>query len=142
MNFGLSYNRGVQICIVLMIAFLLLHLGIIIGILVFDYAPVHYLWGGRLSSAEELMQFEILAVCIQLVQLLIVFIAADRLRVPRLKIIARWLLWPMALMFLLNTVGNLLAHTAFEKGLSILTLLLFICTLRIAFERRKLQGTD
>jgi hypothetical protein len=44
---------------------------------------------------------------------------------------------PMAFLFLLNPLGNLLAKTIFEKSLAVITLMLFISNLCLALEKRK-----
>jgi hypothetical protein len=114
-----------------------LHLCIIIGILAFDFAPIDYLWGGRMKTAVELLQFEYLSFGLQLLFIFIIAVATDKIHLPRIAPFARFLLWPLAILFLLNTLGNLFAKTLFEKSLAIITLILFICVVRLALGERR-----
>ncbi|PJJ59857.1 hypothetical protein [Hymenobacter chitinivorans] len=106
----------------------LFHLLVLTGLV-----PYGSVWGGRLRSYGQMVRFEAVAISVNLLLLAVVRAAAGGWgrRVPRLLL--RAALWLMTGLFLLNTVGNLLAHTTLERLVfTPLTLLLALCSLRLA----------
>lgn len=115
---------------------LLFHLAIIAGILFFDYAPVDFLWGGRLETPEELLSFEIVSVLINLVALFFTAVRAGYISIPRLQKAARVVMWLLFVLFFLNTIGNFVAESLFEKFFAILTIALALFSLRLALKKK------
>ncbi len=115
--------------------FVVFHLAVILGIVLFDYAPVEYLWGGRMQTEQELLQFEILSLAIMAVCLLVVLLKARILDAARLMGVVNILMWALVLLFALNTFGNLLAVSLFEKFFSIVTAAMMVLCLRLALGR-------
>jgi hypothetical protein len=113
----------------------LFHLAIIAGILFFDFAPVEFLWGGRLETAEELLNFEIGSLLINLVALFFTAIRAGYLKIPVLQKAAVVVMWFLFVLFFLNTIGNILAESGFEKFFTIITVILALFTLRLALKK-------
>lgn len=130
----LSFQRASQLAIVLFSLLEVFHLSIILGIVLFDFAPVEYLWGGKMKSAEELLVFEFVSLITMTICLLVVLVRTQKIKLPKLLKLSRVLLWVLTLIFILNTVGNLLAESSFEKFFSIATLLLAFVSLRMALE--------
>ena len=130
----ISFSKAVQIVIPLFVLMMLFHLTILVGITAFDVVPLDFLWGGRMSSKEELLLFELFSLIISGICLLIVLIRAGRIKLPALLKASRIALWLLTVLFFLNTLGNLVAKTAFEKSFSLLTLVLALLCLRIALE--------
>ena len=112
----------------------LFHLSIISGILFFDYAPVEYLWGGQMKTSEELLQFEWVSLGIILICLNTVLIRYGWIKLPGMMKITRMVLWVLVVLFSLNTLGNILAVTVFEKFFAPVTLVLAFLCLRLAIE--------
>ena len=133
----ISFKRASQFSLILFGLFIVFHLSIIIGILFFDFAPVDYLWGGRMETATELLAFEIISLAVMSICLLVVLIRAEIIKISFLMGLSRIILWFLTFMFLLNTVGNLLAETNFEKFLAIITAMLTVLCLRMALEKIK-----
>ncbi|HEY1115294.1 MAG TPA: hypothetical protein VGE66_17100 [Chitinophagaceae bacterium] len=110
----------------------LFHLLILTGVMPFDIV-----WGGRLSSREQMLRFETLSIALNLLMLAVVGARAGiigRNIPPRLITIA---LWIMAVLFGLNTVGNLLSQNALERMIfTPLTLILSILCFRLATGKR------
>ncbi len=48
----LSIDTTLKISKIIFIIFILFHLGIVIGIMIFEIVPVDYLWGGQLKSKK------------------------------------------------------------------------------------------
>ena len=108
--------------------FLVFHLLVIAGII-----PYGIVWGSRLNSRAEMLNFEAISVCINVIILVIVLIRAALLRLPVPITALRVALFLIAALFLLNTIGNLLSGNLFERiAFTPVTLLLFVCSLRLA----------
>ncbi|KAA9339310.1 hypothetical protein F0P96_01405 [Hymenobacter busanensis] len=111
----------------------LFHLLIITGVI-----PFAVVWGGRLHSHSQMLRFETVSIGLNLLMLAVVARAVGRLR---LRVNARFMqvaLWLMALLFLANTAGNLLAKTELERLVfTPLTLLLALFSCRLAMEQKK-----
>lgn len=133
----ISFKRAAHIATGIFSVLSLFHLGIIVGILFLDFAPVEFLWGGQFDTAEELLQFEILSFLIMVFCVLIVLVRRQTIAIPALLRTSRIALWLLTALFLLNTVGNLLAKTNFEKGFALVTVILAGLCLRMALEPAK-----
>ena len=55
-----SFNRAVQLSVIIFSLLSLFHLTIIIGFMFFDFNPIKLLWGGRMKTVDELLKFEII----------------------------------------------------------------------------------
>lgn len=130
----ISFRRAIQFSLILFGLLILFHLLIIVGIVLFDYVPMDFLWGGRMETREQLLGFEIVSLSVMVLCFLIVLIRAERIKIPALMGVARISLWILSILFLVNTLGNILAKTSFEKFFSIITALLVILCLRLALE--------
>ena len=131
----ISFKKAVQWCLILFGAIMLFHAFIIGGIIFFDFAPVEFLWGGRMETKEELLVFEFLSFAVVVLCFFVVLIKSGRISAPRLKKASGVILWILFVLFLLNTVGNIFAKTTFEKSFAIVTIVLAIFCLRLAVER-------
>ncbi len=113
---------------------ILFHLSIIMGILFFNYAPVEYLWGGKMQTSDELLRFEWVSLGIILLCLNTVLIRFGWIHLPGLLKATRVVLWVLVVLFSLNTLGNMLAESVFEKFFAPVTLVLAVFCLRLAIE--------
>lgn len=97
---------------VLFLANLVFHLLILTGVI--DYAIV---WGGRLKTAEAMVQFETVSLVLNFIFLVVVCIRMNWLsiRIPRIAVTIT--LWLMAALFLLNTLGNLASLNSLETAI-------------------------
>ena len=132
----INFNQAVLASLFLMGLLILFHLSILIGVIFFDYAPIDFLWGGQMKTVEQLLKFEIVSFLISFVFFFLVLIKSKRLNLPKLIGVAMWVLF---VIFSLNTLGNLLAKTNFEKVFAIVTGLLAFLMLRIALEKKTKQ---
>ena len=112
----------------------LFHLSIIIGIVFFDYAPVEFLWGGQMETRDELLQFEWVSLGVILICLNTVLIRYGWVQLPGMLKTTRVVLWVLMVLFSLNTLGNILAETVFEKFFAPVTLVIALLCLRMAME--------
>ena len=122
----------IKIVLGITVVVMLFHLCIILRII-----PYEITWGGRLKNESEMYAFETVSIIINLFLGLILLIKAGYLKpfIP-LKIV-NMILWAFFGLFALNTIGNLLAKTIFEKFLAILTLTLSVLIWKILVKRKE-----
>ena len=105
----------------LMITF---HLLIITGII-----PYEHVWAGRLKSVEEMRVFESISILV-IIGMALIFRWRYRLlkRAIENKLLS-FLIWGLAALFFLNTIGNLFAESIWELifGTAITGYLCFLC---------------
>lgn len=130
----ISFPLAARVNIAIFGCLILFHLGIVAGILLFNYVPSDFLWGGRIQSKEAFILFEGLSLIIQAICLFLTLIKAGYLRLEKLTNIAHLGMWVLFAIFSLNTVGNMLAKTTFEKAFTVVTLILALFSLRLAME--------
>lgn len=94
---------------ILFSANLVFHILILLGVI--DYSIV---WGGRLKTRTEMLQFETVSLVLNAVFLLVVAIRMNWIRIKIPRIAMAITLWLMAGLFLLNTLGNLASLNSLE----------------------------
>lgn len=106
------------------------HLLVLTGLI-----PYTIVWGGRLTTHEEMIVFESLSLLINGLMLAVLLISAGYVPVRINGSVLRALLWAMSILFFLNTVGNMLSTNSLETIIfTPLTFLLSIFFLRLALE--------
>lgn len=101
----------------LLVVVILFHLCIMLKIV-----PYEISWGGRLKNETEMYVFETISIIINLLLFSILLIKGKYLgRFISMKIVNA-ALWVFLVVFGLNTIGNILAKTYFEKFFALLTL--------------------
>ena len=108
--------------------FVLLHLLILFGII-----PFEMVWGGRIKNQEEMIRFESISLAMDLLMLTVVAIRTGLLRIRLNYTFQKVIFLLMAVLFFLNTIGNLLSNNDFEKYVfTPVTVMLTIFCLRLA----------
>ena len=130
----ISFSLAARVNIGIFGCLILLHLGVVVGIVLFNYVPTDFLWGGRIQSKEQFILFEYLSLIVQAICLFLTLIKAGYLRLERLENISHIGMWVLFAIFALNTVGNALAKTTFEKAFTVVTIILALLSLRLALE--------
>lgn len=130
----ISFKRASLLGVLLFSMLTLFHLFVILGILIFDYAPLAILWGGEMNSIKQLLHFEIFSMFTSLLGMLIILIRGNKTYPPKLMHFTRIFLWIFFALFVLNTIGNIIAHSIFEKLFSVMTVLLSVICYRLAVE--------
>jgi len=102
----------------LLIAVMLFHLSIILKII-----PYEITWGGRLKNDSEMYIFETISMIINLFLFLVLLIKGNYVKELIPLRVVNIVLWIFVVLFGLNTIGNILAETNFEKFFAILTAL-------------------
>jgi hypothetical protein len=99
-------------------------------------APIKLLWGGKIKTIDELLKFEIISLVVSIFCLIIVLVRSQSL-ISIFIDFSRVTLWLLFFLFILNTIGNLIAESIFEKFFALVTLILSILCLRMALEPTK-----
>lgn len=131
-----SFNQAVQLSVIIFSLLSLFHLTIIIGFMFFDFNPIKLLWGGRMKTVVELLKFEIISLVVSVFCLIVVLVRSQSL-ISIFIDFSRVTLWLLFFLFILNTVGNLIAESIFEKFFALITVILSILCLRMALEPTK-----
>lgn len=129
----ISENVGARIMLVIFTCTIIFHFLVLGGIVPYDMV-----WGGRLKNNEEMVRFEWVSILVNFVMLFVVLLAARVIPNNVPSIIFQVAFWMMAVLFLMNTVGNLLSNSAMEKAIfTPITALLALCSLRLALAGKK-----
>lgn len=118
----IAERLAVMIMMIIFSCVLVFHALVISGVI-----PYGIVWAGKLKSWEEMVVFETISILLNTLMMLIVAIRGKLVRGPAR---AKWLtgvLWGMAILFGMNTVGNLFAENSWET--IIFTPLTFISSL-------------
>ena len=106
------------LCVVLLFHFLILT----------QLIPYDVVWGGKLTSTQQMIGFETISIIVNLVILLIVCLKGQHIRNSISEKVINAILWVFFIIFSLNTFGNLFAESLIERIVfTPLTLLLAIC---------------
>ena len=123
----IPFRLAFWMCALLLDMAFMFHIGVLIGLMPYDVV-----WGGQLGGPAEgrgLVRFSMLT-CFFLLVVVMVRGGIIPIRVPPWAM--RMLLTLIAVLFLLNTFGNLLASSGWERLLAIPTLLLAVSAWRLA----------
>lgn len=104
-------------------------LTIIVAVIIFHFLilskqiPYTIAWGGRLKNDAQMYLFESLSVLINFLIIVVLLLKNNVIKNKFLRPYINGILWFFMLLFALNTLGNLLAKTDFEKYFALLTFL-------------------
>ena len=118
-------------------------LGFLLVVIVFHFCiltkliPYDIVWGGRLQSDTEMYLFETVSIMINLFLAIILMMKGNYIKFQFREKGINIVLWIFLVIFALNTLGNILAKTAFEKSFAVLTLLFAILIFNILRKSNK-----
>ena len=110
-------KTAIKIMLWILTLVLLFHFSIILKII-----PYEISWGGRLKNDSEMYVFETFSILLNIFLCFILLIKGRYIRESIPIKIVNITLWIFVVLFGLNTVGNILAKTNFEKFFTLLTL--------------------
>lgn len=110
-------KTAIKIMLWMFVPIILFHLSIILKIV-----PYEMTWGGRLKNDAEMYVFETISILVNLFLCSILLIKGKYISEFISMKIVNVSLWIFFGIFGLNTVGNVLAKTNFEKFFTLLTL--------------------
>ena len=122
---------------ILYVLLILFHIIVVIGGGVLTVIPHDIVWGGRIADRETLLVTEIVSLAVTAVFLFLTLVKAGRLKIRLLSAVSHYAMWVLFVCFLLNTAGNLVSKTVFEKSMAVFSLLLALGSLRLAVEKKK-----
>jgi len=111
-------STAIKILLGTVVAVTVFHLCILFKIIPYDIT-----WGGRLTNDKEMYVFESFSIGINLIFGLVLLIKGNYIKPFLSSKVVDITLWVFLILFALNTVGNLLAKTNFERAFTVLTLL-------------------
>ncbi len=110
-------SLAIKFMLWLLVTVVLFHLSVVLKII-----PYEITWGGRLKNDTEMYVFESISILTNLLLFLVLLIKGNYLtEIVPMKIV-NIILWIFFFLFGLNTIGNILAETTFEKFFALLTL--------------------
>jgi hypothetical protein len=124
----INNKNTIRLLVGLISLVIIFHILILVKIVPFGIA-----WGGRLKSEKEMYVFESISTALNL---FLIWILSLKSKNVKSKLID-FTLWIFFVIFSLNTIGNLVAHTNLEKYFSILTLIFALLLLRILTKRKQ-----
>lgn len=124
----INNKNTIRLLVGLISLVIIFHILILVKIVPFGIA-----WGGRLKSEKEMYVFESISTALNL---FLIWILSLKSKNVKSKLID-FTLWSFFVIFSLNTIGNLVAHTNLEKYFSILTLIFALLLLRILTKRKQ-----
>ncbi|WP_421812299.1 hypothetical protein [Flagellimonas sp.] len=133
----IDFNVATLASLFILSILILFHIAILTGILFFDYVPIDSLWGGKMKTVAQLLNFEIVSLLTSVIFFFLLLIRSKLLNIPKLTGIARIAMWVLFVFFLVNTIGNVLATTTFERYVAIASGALAFLFLRIAVEKNR-----
>ena len=89
---------------------LIFHILVLTGVI--NYSII---WGGRINNTSEMYIFESISLFTNALFLLIILLKAELLKTKLTLKVINIGVWSMAILFTLNTVGNLLSKNEMEK---------------------------
>lgn len=120
--------------ITLLVGVLLFH-----GLVITQIIPYTIVWGGKLKNISEMYVFEIVSIIINLILLLCILLKANIIKHQVSAKTIHGILWFFVLVFLLNTLGNVMAKDMVERliftPLTLILAILLIFILRTKKER-------
>lgn len=134
-NFKLFLNR-LPFNITINLLFILFGLITIFHFLIiFQFIPYEMTWGGNLKTLEEMYVFEGISILINTIMMYVVFIKRTFIISNTTNKIINRIILAMAVIFLINTLGNLTTKNILKFAIATpMTLILSILCLRLSFE--------
>ena len=122
----MKYKTSINILLGLLTTVILFHISVIVKVIPYEIA-----WGGRLENDSEMYVFEAISILINLFLGLVLLVKGDYIKYHLRDKAIDIILWIFLALFTLNTIGNILAKTIFEKSFAVLTLAFAILILKI-----------
>lgn len=110
-------TRAIKIMLWLLTSIMLFHLSIVLKV-----TPYEITWGGRLKNDTEMYVFETISILINVFLFSVLLIKGKYVKEFISPKAVHIILWIFIILFGLNTIGNCLAKTIFEKFFALLTL--------------------
>jgi len=128
----ISQKQAINIMIALLNAVLVFHTLVLTAVI-----PYAIVWAGKVSSVEEMKKLEVISICINAFAILVFVLKADYIQHKMPVKILNAIILLLAVLFSLNTIGNLFAKSKFEfYFFTPLTFILAVLCLRIVVDKK------
>ena len=127
-------SRALNTLLGLFSVVIIFHLSVITQII-----PYKIVWAGKLNSAKEMYAFEITSITINLFFVVILLIIAHYIKHTIHERLLNLILWMFLVLFVFNTIGNLMAETAFERFVFTPMTLLAAVLIWVVVRRRRVH---
>ena len=127
----LSIRFSANVILIVLFFLTMYHLVILMGLIPYDAV-----WGGRLETRSQMLNFELPSLVVNLLTLFIISIKGSYLKIKIPALIVTIFLWILTVLFAINTVGNIFSNSLLETMIfTPLTLVLTILCLRLAITK-------
>jgi len=127
----ISYKLAGKSIILILILLIIFHLLILTGMLPYDWV-----WGGNVNTYQKLLNYELIAIIISVLFLIITIFKINSTNLPKFKIFINIGIWIMMVYFFLNLIGNLMSRSSLEKFLfTPIAIILVILIFRLVIEK-------
>lgn len=106
----ITKSQALKIMIGLLTCVIIFHLAIITRLI-----PYTIVWAGKLKTVEEMYAFEAVSISVNLFLIMLLLLKGNYIKHLISDKILNTILWVFVVLFALNTIGNLMAETMFEK---------------------------
>ena len=128
----ISQKQAINITIALLTAVLVFHALVLTGVI-----PYEIVWAGKIKTAAEMRKLEVISILVNAFAIFILVLKADYIKHKVPVKILNAIIWLLAVLFSLNTIGNLFAESGFELYFfTPLTFILTVLCLRIVIEKK------
>ena len=118
--------------IALLTSVLVLHTLILTGAI-----PYAMVWAGKISTGAEMKKLELISILVNAFAIFILVLKADYIKHKVPVKILNAIIWLLAVLFSLNTIGNLFAESSFELYFfTPLTFIVALLCLRIVIDKK------
>lgn len=108
----------IKILIVISTLVLIFHVFILVKII-----PYEITWGGRLKNDQDMYVFESFSIIVNVFFIYVLLQKGNFVKAVFNEKVVSFILWIFFALFILNTIGNVMAKTLFEKVFTVVTLL-------------------
>jgi hypothetical protein len=108
--FAINKKLALKIMIPLISLVIVFHFAVIFSIIPYDIV-----WAGKIHTLQEMYTFESVSIAVNILLLVTLIMKNEYIKNGVSQSILDLLLWIFVIVFLLNTIGNLMAETLFER---------------------------
>jgi len=105
----ISMQMAANITLIILLCVLIFHILVLVGVI-----PFNIVWGGRLENVSQMYLFETVSLLINLIIMSVVGMKVGYIKNYLNGKVINAILWFLVVLFMLNTVGNVVSLSALE----------------------------
>lgn len=107
-------------------------------IIISGAVPFSIVWGGRLETWEQMIVFESISILLNSIFLIVIALDSKYIKLPIPRRVVKIAIWIMAVIFSLNTIGNIFSLNSTETTVfTPVTLVIAVCCIILASSREE-----